>query len=293
MKLHLIDTSGYIYRAYFVIRGGKESPGLIDPDGNHVEGLYGFMRMSLALVRERIGEGALIASVFDGHRRGEDHRSALDATYKANRAPVDPDLAAQFPMVWEAAAALGLNPVKAPGFEADDVIASYVRAARAEGLDVEVISPDKDLSPLLCEGASSWDPIKNAPVDEAAVFAKFGVTPDKVRDVLGLMGDSADNVPGVPGIGVKTAASLVNRYGSLEAALGNADYVTPPRIGSLLAIHADQARRSLELVTLRSDLPLPAPLSALGYAGPDMAALQSIVERRAFVSIAQEMGMAA
>jgi DNA polymerase-1 len=291
--LHLIDTSGYIYRAYFVIRGGKDSPGLIDPEGNHVEGLYGFMKMTLALLRERIAPGAYIASVFDGHKRGEDHRSVLDPTYKANRKPVDPDLAAQFPMVWKAAEALGVNPVKAPGFEADDTIASYVHAARAEGFDVEVISPDKDLSPLLCQGATLWDPMKAAPIDEAAVLAKFGVAPALVPDVLALMGDSSDNIPGVPGIGVKTAANLINRYGSVEGAIANAESVTPARFGMLLTLHADQARRSRELVELKTDVPLPAPVASLAFTGHDTPALEAMIERHAFKSIAEDLGIAA
>ena len=291
--LTLIDTSGFVYRAYYALPAMTLDP--TDPTSQAVNALYGYTKVSMALARERFAddEPHYVAAVFDGHRRGADARSALDPQYKANRKPLPPELSSQFPLVREAAAALGLNPVVAPGVEADDLIATYAHEARAAGMDVCVLSSDKDLFFLLARGCTIWDPLKAQPITDETVRAKFGVDPALVPEVLALMGDASDNIPGVAGIGAKTAAALVQRFGTVDNVLANAHDAGKPKIVEALRRYADAARTSRKLVELRTDVPLPMAIPDLDYKRPGADVLQAFLERFRFVSLMDEHARAA
>ena len=172
----------------------------------------------------------------------------------------------QFPLIRTAAAALNLPVASAANFEADDLIAAYAKAAEAENLDVLIISSDKDLMQLVRPGISMLDPMKQKRIGADEVVEKFGVPPAHVVDVQALAGDSSDNVPGVPGIGVKTAAELINAFGDLDSLLARADEIKQPKRRESLIEFAEQARISRELVRLRDDAPMPVALDVGGAA---------------------------
>ncbi|MGH6914738.1 MAG: 5'-3' exonuclease, partial [Geminicoccales bacterium] len=199
-RLLLIDGSGYIFRAFFAL------PPLTDPGGVPVGAVFGFCNMLFRLVQDRPGDELVV--VFDKGRTS--FRNDLFDGYKANRLEPPEDLVPQFPKVREAAHAFGLPVVEIEGYEADDVIATYARQAQEQGREAVIVSSDKDLMQLIARGIAMYDPMKQKAIDRDEVMARFGVGPEKMRDVLALAGDTSDNVPGVPGIGVKTAAELLN-----------------------------------------------------------------------------------
>lgn len=202
-RLILVDGSGYIFRAYHAL------PPMTRPDGIHVNAVFGFTQMlSQFLARN---SATHIAVVFDTARTT--FRNEFYPDYKAHRPEPPPELVPQFALIREATEALGVCQAELSGFEADDLIAAYAKAFVAEGGTVAIVSSDKDLMQLVRPGVEMLDPIKQKPIREPEVLEKFGVTPDKVVEVQALAGDSTDNVPGVPGIGIKTAAQLINEYG--------------------------------------------------------------------------------
>lgn len=291
--LTLIDTSGFVYRAFYALPAMTLDP--TDPTSQSVNALYGYTKLSMALAKERFAddEAHYVAAVFDGHRRGAGERSALDPAYKANRASTPVELTSQFPLVREAAEALGLNPVVAPGHEADDLIATYAHEARAAGMDVCILSSDKDLFCLLAQGCTLWDPLKAQPITDETVRAKFGVDPALVPEVLALMGDVSDNIPGVPGVGQKTAAALIQRFVTVENVLANRHDAGKPKVCEALTRYADAARTSRKLVELRTDVPMPVAVPDLDYKRPQPEALQAFLERWAFRSLMDEQERAA
>ena len=277
--LVLIDGSGYIFRAFFAL------PPLTAPDGTPVGAVYGFSNMLWRLIQDRVGEQLVV--VFD--KGAHSFRNDLYADSKANRAEPPDDLVPQFPLVRDAARAFCLPVIEVEGFEADDVIASYARAAQAEGREVVVVSSDKDLMQLIADGIAMWDPMKGKAIDRAEVEARFGVGPELVCDVLALAGDTSDNVPGVPGIGVKTAAQLLAEHGSLEALLAAADEIRQPRRRQSLLEHAASARLSKELVTLCDTVPLPVPLEELDHGPIDYGRLLDFTRSFGFRSLTQRI----
>ena len=283
--LHLIDISGYIIRSFFVL------PDLRNPANEAVSAVFGFCKTALAMQRDTLNGNALVGCVFDGHRRGESHRSILDPNYKANRKPLPDDCRNQFKLVREAVSILGMNPLRAEGFEADDLVASYVEAAVANGLAVTIHSVDKDLMQLVDDerGEALYDPLKATMIREAEVVAKFGVLPRQLGDVLALMGDVTDNIPGVPGVGKKMAPELINEFGSLERLLDNVDNVQRAATRAALMQNADLARKSRELVRLKADVPLPVPVLDLIYNPPLPALVDQFFDRHAFASLRAEV----
>ncbi len=203
-----------------------------------------------------------IAVVFD--HSGHSFRNRIYDQYKANRAETPLDLVPQFALVREATEAFGVCRIDVPDFEADDLIATYARHAVEAGAVVTIVSSDKDMMQLVNDKVTMLDPIRNRPIGDAEVREKFGVGPDKVVDVQALCGDSVDNVPGVPGIGVKTAAELINTYGDLETLLAHAEEIKQPKRRQSLIENEAKARLSKELVKLDDAVPLPCPLSDLG-----------------------------
>ncbi len=217
MRLWLIDASAYIFRAYHAL-----PPLTRKSDGLPVGAVQGYCNMLWKLLKDmkgRDGPTHLVA-VFDHSERT--FRNEMFPAYKAQRPPAPEDLVPQFALVREATAAFGVPCVELPGYEADDLIATYACRAREAGGEAVIVSSDKDLMQLIGGGIVMYDPMKDRRLEEDAVFDKFGVTPDRVVDVQALIGDTSDNIPGAPGIGVKTAAQLILEYGDLDSLLARA-----------------------------------------------------------------------
>ena len=282
--LYLIDASGYIFRAYHAL------PPLTRPsDGLPVGAVQGFCNMLWKLLEELKGDErpTHFACVFD--KSSQTFRNALYPEYKANRDAPPEDLVPQFPLVREAAIAFGTPALEMEGFEADDLIATYARQAEAKGARVTIVSSDKDLMQLVSDQISLLDTMKNKRLSFAEVEEKFGVTPDKVIDVQSLAGDSVDNIPGAPGIGVKTAAQLLGEYGDLETLLARAEEIKQPKRRQTLIDHADQIRLSKQLVTLKADVEVDVPLEALAVGDPDPATLIDFLEGLEFRTITRRV----
>jgi DNA polymerase-1 len=257
-RLYLVDGSGYIFRAYHAL-----PPLTRKSDGLPIGAVSGFCNM-LSSLRDKAEHDQAVshmAVIFDAGR--ETFRSTIYPAYKANRSETPEDLIPQFAPIREATRAFGLPSIEKDGFEADDIIATYARIANEAGMEVCVVSSDKDLMQLVRDGVGMMDPMKDRNIGPAEVMEKFGVTPDKVIDVQALAGDSTDNVPGVPGIGIKTAAELINTYGNLESLLARAGEIKQPKRRETLLTNADKARISYQLVKLKDDVPLELGLDDL------------------------------
>src|SRR5688572_11691562 len=274
--VYLVDGSGYIFRAFHAL------PPLTRSDGTHVNAVLGFTNMLLKLLDETDADH--IGVIFDAGRTS--FRNEIYAEYKANRPDVPPELIPQFSMVREATRACNVACVEMEGYEADDIIATYACRAKEAGADVTIVSSDKDLMQLVNDKVRMLDPIKNRPISFPEVQEKFGVTPDKVIDIQALAGDSTDNVPGVPGIGVKTAAELINTYGSLEELLARAGEIKQPKRRENLLANAELARISKKLVTLSCDIKLDTPLEGLERRKLDVPRLLEFVKANEFRALA-------
>src|SRR4051812_14722589 len=257
----LIDASGFIFRAYFAgARDPKAERFQRKSDGMPTEVVMIFSNMLDKYLRETDADH--IAVIFDAS--GRSFRNEIYGEYKANRREMPDDLAPQLKHVRRAAEAFGVCQIEMENFEADDLIATYARHAVEAGAKVTILSSDKDMMQLVCDGRVMMrDPMTDRPIGEAEVREKFGVGPEKVIEVQALCGDSTDNVPGVPGIGVKTAAELINAYGDLETLLAHAEEIKQPKRREALIENEAKARLSKVLVKLDDDVPLPCPLSAL------------------------------
>ncbi len=273
--VYLIDGSGYIFRAYHAL------PPLTRPDGTPVGAVLGYCNILFKLLQET--ESSHLAVVFDTARTS--FRNAIYGDYKAHRPEPPDDLVPQFQLVREATDAFNVARVEREDYEADDLIAAYAKEAKEEGAIVTIVSSDKDLMQLVDDRVGMLDPIKQKPIGAAEVKEKFGVGPDKVVDVQALAGDSVDNVPGVPGIGVKTAAELINQYGDLETLLAHAAEIKQPKRRQSLLDFAEQARISKRLVRLDQDAPLPLPLDALEVRPPDRAKLEAFLRANGFKAL--------
>ena len=281
--LVLVDGSGYIFRAYHAL------PPVTRPDGTQVNAVFGFSQMLERFLREHTGSH--LAVVFDAARKT--FRSEIFPAYKAHRPEPDPGLVPQFALIREATAAFGVACVEQPGWEADDLIAAYARAFTEAGGRVTIVSSDKDLMQLIRPGVAMQDPIKRSLIGEKEVLEKFGVTPAMVPQVQALAGDATDNVPGVPGIGVKTAAQLLAEYGDLDTLLARAGEIKQPKRRETLLANIENARVSLRLVTLDENAPLPAPIEALETRPPEPARLRAFLEENNFRSILGRTGLGA
>jgi DNA polymerase I len=273
--VYLIDGSGYIFRAYHAL------PPLTRADGTPVGAVLGYCNILFKLLQETDADH--LAVVFDSARVS--FRNRLYDQYKAHRPEPPPDLVPQFKLVREATDAFNVARIERPDYEADDLIAAYARAAAASGAVVTIVSSDKDLMQLVDDKIGMLDPIKQKPIGAAEVKEKFGVGPDKVVDVQALCGDSVDNVPGVPGIGVKTAAELINAYGDLENLLAHAGEIKQPKRRQSLIDFAEQARLSKRLVQLDADAPLTVPLDALAVRPPDRDKLGAFLRENGFKNL--------
>ena len=282
--LYLVDGSGYIFRAYHRL------PPLTNKRGEPVGAVYGFTTMLWKLVAAlHKAEGPThLAVIFDASKKS--FRNHLYEQYKAHRPPAPEDLVPQFPIIRDATRAFSVPCIEQENYEADDIIAAYAKAALKKGWDVTIVSSDKDLMQLIEPGLDMLDTMNDRRLDRDHVIEKFGVPPEKLGEVLALMGDSADNVPGVPGIGPKTAAQLINEYGDVETLLANVDSITKPKLKQSLIEHAEKARLSRQLVRLESDIPLPEPLDDLVLKGLPDGPLRAFLEDQGFRSLLGKLG---
>ena len=272
----LIDGSGFLFRAFFGIKAQMNRP-----DGTPTNAVYGFTQMLLKLVDDTDADH--IAVIFDRARKT--FRSDIYKEYKAHRPPPPDDLIPQFELVREATRAMNIPAIDMEGYEADDLIATYAKQAVAAGADVTVVSTDKDLMQVVGPKIKMFDAMKNREIGLEQVVEKFGVKPDRVIDVQALAGDSSDNVPGVAGIGVKTAALLIEEYGDLDEVLANAEKIKQPKRREALIEQADLARISRELVTLKDDVPVEVPLEDFAVKEIEPDILLGFLQEQAFKSL--------
>jgi DNA polymerase-1 len=279
--LYLVDGSSYIFRAYHRL------PPLTNRHGQPAGAVYGYTTMlwKLADGLSKADGPTHMAVILDASEHT--HRNEMYAQYKAHRPPPPEDLVPQFPLIRVATRAFSIPCIEEEGLEADDIIACYVTAAKAAGWKVTIVSSDKDLMQLIDEdaGIDMLDTMNDRRIGREQVLEKFGVPPEKVGDVLALMGDSVDNVPGVPGIGPKTASQLIQTYGDLETVLASTGEITKPKLKQSLIDHADAARLSRELVRLVCDSPLPEPLEDLALKNIPKEPLEEFLTDQGFKSL--------
>jgi DNA polymerase-1 len=276
-SLHLVDGSAFIFRAYHAL-----PPLTRKSDGLPIGAVSGFCNMLWNQIIKDHGADAPThaAVVFD--KGSHTFRNDLYDLYKANRDEMPEDLRPQIPLTRDATRAFNLACLELEGFEADDIIATLARQAREAGGRVTIISSDKDLMQLVGGGVEMFDAMKNTRIDAEGVEAKFGVGPEKVIDVQALAGDSVDNIPGAPGIGVKTAALLINEYGDLDTLLARAEEIKQPKRRQTLIENADQIRLSRQLVTLDDHVPMEETLDDLEVLEPEAEKLMAFLAEMEF-----------
>ena len=291
--LYLVDGSAYIFRAYHRL------PPLTNPQGTPVGAVFGYTTMLWKLAEDlhKADGPSHLAVILDAS--GHTFRNEMYAEYKANRPPPPEDLIPQFPLIRDATRAFSLPCIEEMGLEADDLIASYARAAGARGWDVTIVSSDKDLMQLIGPAGAKGqengahidmlDTMKSLRIGIPEVVEKFGVVPDKVGDVLALMGDSADNVPGIRGIGPKTATKLIQDHGDLEGALAAAPAMKPGKLRESLIEQADMARLSRRLVALKEDCVLPMPLDDFALDAVPAEPLAAFLTVHGFTSLLKRL----
>ncbi|GAA0640807.1 DNA polymerase I [Brevundimonas lenta] len=285
LRLWMIDASAYIFRAYHAL-----PPLTRKSDGLPVGAVQGYCNMLWKLIRDMKGaDGPThLVAIFDHSEKT--FRNELYDQYKAHRPPAPEDLAPQFPLVREATAAFGVHCLELPGYEADDLIATYACKARDAGGEAVIVSSDKDLMQLIGGGVVMWDPMKDRRLEEAAVYEKFGVGPEKMIDLQALIGDSVDNVPGAPGIGPKTAAQLLDEYGDLDTLLARAGEIKQPKRRETLINFRDQILLSRELVRLSCDAPAPEAIDDFAVRDPDPEVLADFLDKMEFRSLRNRVG---
>ena len=284
MRLYLVDGSAYIFRAYHAL-----PPLTRKSDGMPVGAVSGFCNILYKLYADMTDEHdpTHFAVIFD--HSAVTFRNEIYPEYKANRPPPPEDLVPQFALEREATRAFGAPCIEGDGLEADDIIASYARAAERAGGECVIISSDKDLMQLVTDRVSMFDPMKNRRIGAEEVIEKFGVPPEKVVDVQALAGDSVDNVPGVPGIGVKTAAQLIEMFGDVETLLERAAEIPQAKRRENLIAHAEAARVSKRLVKLKDDSPLPEPIDSLRMRPIDAPRLAAFLGEMEFATLGRRL----
>ena len=290
--IHLIDGSGFIFRAYHAL-----PPLTRKSDGLPVGAVSGFCNMLFKMIEDQKGSDAPthLVVVFDA--KGKTFRSDIYPEYKMNRPPTPEDLIPQFPLTRDATRAFGLACIEEVGFEADDIMATLAVQAREAGARVTIVSSDKDLMQLVGDGVEMYDAMKNKRIGREQVEEKFGVGPERVIDVQSLAGDSVDNVPGAPGIGIKTAALLINEYGDLDSLLERAGEIKQPKRRESLIDNANQIRTSRELVTLKTDMQMDCTFEDFEVRAPNpdtvLGFLADMEFRTMSARIANKLGVSA
>jgi len=278
-KLLLIDGSSYIFRAFYAL------PPLSNSKGTPTNATLGFTNMLLKVIKEFNPE--LLVVVFDA--KGPCFRSELYAEYKANRPAMPERLSPQIPYIKKVVEGLNIAMLEKEGFEADDLIGTIAVEAARQDHRVQIITGDKDLFQVITQDITAFDTMKNKSFGISEVRDRFGVEPEQLIDLLALSGDSIDNIPGVPGIGQKTATALVREFGSLENLLGNLDRVSKPKIKEKLSTHADQARLSKQLATIDTRVPLDYRLKDFAYTGEVRETLKETLKDLEFTKLLREL----
>ncbi|MDJ0802368.1 MAG: DNA polymerase I [Desulfobacterales bacterium] len=276
-QIYLIDGTAYIYRAYHAIRSLSNSKGF------PTNAIFGFTRMLMKLFDER--QPAFAGMFFDAP--GPTFRHERYPDYKANRPPMPDDMAAQIPHIKDVAAAFRIPVLEMAGFEADDLIGTVARRAEADGFDVVLVTGDKDFVQLLSERVSIWDPMKDRAITRADFRRDSELEPAQMIDVMGLSGDTADNVPGVPGIGPKTAMGLIQTYASIDGVYDHLDDISKPKQRANLEEHREQAFLSRELVRIQTEVPLDFTAEAFAHQPPDQARLSALFQTFEFRQLQQ------
>ncbi len=279
--LYVIDGSNCVYRAFYAIRQLSNSKGF------PTNAIYGFINMLTKLFREKNPDYVIV--VFDS--KGPTFRSEVYEQYKAHRPAMPDTLVPQFPYIKEIVRAFAVPLLEQPGIEADDIIGSIARQAEAKGLRTVIVSGDKDLMQLVTDDIVMLDTMKDKTYDIAGVKERFGVAPEQVADILGLMGDTSDNIPGVPGIGEKTALNLITEFGSVDGVLQNIQKVKSTKIRESLEKNADLARLSRELATLKLDLDIDFDLEDARYTEPDRERLRELYRECEFSSLIKDLNI--
>jgi DNA polymerase-1 len=282
--LFLVDGSGYIFRAYHAL-----PPLTRKSDGLQINAVLGFCNMLWKLLNEMKPEErpTHLAVVFD--KSEKTFRTDFYPEYKAHRLEAPDDLKPQFPLIREAVLAFDIPCLEQAGFEADDLIATYARIASEAKATTMIVSSDKDLMQLVTNGVALYDTMKDKRIGRAEVIEKFGVPPEKVIEVQALIGDTSDNVPGVPGIGVKTAAQLIGEYGDLETLLKRASEIKQEKRRQTLIENAEQARLSKRLVTLDQHVKLDVPVEDLIVHEPDYRHLVAFLKAMEFSTLTRRI----
>ena len=278
--LVLIDGYGFLFRAYHAL------PPLNRPDGTPVGAVYGFVSMMLKIIKDF--QFSHIAVVLDSGVKS--FRNEIYKEYKAHRPPAPDDLIPQFPIIRDAIIAMNIPILEKVGFEADDLIATYAKNAASNDFVVTIISSDKDLMQLITDGQiSMFDALKNKNIGEKEVEEKFGVQASKLLNALALMGDSADNIPGVPGIGPKTAAELINRFGTIENIYQNINEIKQDKRRESLVLNKENAFLSRKLITLIEDIPLDISLDLLSAKKIDLEIFSTFLQAQNFKSLSNKI----
>ena len=279
----LVDGSTYIFRAYHAL-----PPLTRKSDGFPVGAISGFCNMLDKLVREEKEKKGIthLLVVFDAS--GKTFRNDIYPEYKANRSEAPEDLIPQFPVIRKATSAFNIPFVELIGYEADDLIASYAEEAKKQNMKVTIVSSDKDLMQLVSDNVSMLDTMKGKVFKKEDVLEKFGVYPEKVIDVQSLAGDSVDNIPGIPGIGIKTAALLINEYDNLEGLFKNSEKIKQKKRRENVIEFENQAYISKQLVTLKNDVPLPLPIDETSLKDIDAEKLISFLKEMEFKTFTEK-----
>ncbi len=281
MRIFLVDGNSYVYRAFFA------TPYLSSSKGMPTNAIYAFINMLRKLINEQKPDGLVV--VWDS--KGPSFRAEISAEYKATRPPMPGNLSLQFPYIKNIVEKTGIAMLEKEGFEADDVIATLVRRLQGGDAEIFVVTSDKDLMQLVGDSVTIVDTMKNLVMKREEVTAKFGIDPALISDFLALSGDSSDNIPGVHGIGEKTARDLVATFGGLDGIYANLDQIKKPALRQKLAEHRDLAFMSKELATLRFDVPLDIPPEDMKIQEPDLFELRRIFRELELVSLYKEVRM--
>ena len=286
--LYLVDASVYVFRAYYSL-----PPDMLDTDGQPAHATFGFARF-LGDFIERV-QPEYLAVAFD-ESLASSFRNRIDPAYKANREPAPPDLKLQFARCREFCSRMGIPHFGSDEYEADDIIGTLHARGRREGLNSTVVTRDKDLAQLICEGDIYWNVTENLRLRHADIEAHFGVPPERYADYLALTGDAVDNIRGVPGVGPKTASALLREYASLEEIYDNLPLLAAlplrgaAKLADKLAAHKDQAFLARQLTEIVRDMPLAAGLSELRLRAPDPVSLTQFFDQQRFGSLLRRQG---
>ncbi len=275
MQIYLIDGTAYIYRAFYAL------PPMTNSRGLPTSAIYGFTNMFCKVLRERVPEYAAV--VFDAGGETERHR-AFEA-YKAQRPPMPDALASQVPYIYQVVEALKVPTLMEEGYEADDIIGTIAVRAADHGFQVTIVSGDKDLFQLVGPAVQVYDPMRDKTYRVQDVVDRYGVPPQAMVDLMSLTGDAVDNIPGVPGVGEKTASALIQEFGALEHLLGSLDRVKRPKLREALRAHAEQIQMNRTLVTIRTDVPVSVSPEALRRPLPDWERLRNLFRELEFTRL--------